>query len=46
MVDNEGGLYDRLYTVETTTSDDAGQERDGELQGINKFEMSSAATWY
>lgn len=47
MVLNEDGLYDKLLTIETTTSDDAEiNDRDPDLEGINKFELSSASEWY
>ena len=47
MVMNEDGLYDKLFTIETTTSDDAMQDfQDPDLTDINKFEKSSADIWY
>ena len=47
MVKNEDGQYDELYTIETTTSDDAEMNKiDEDLEGINKFELSEASDWY
>lgn len=47
MVKNEENKYDELYTIETTTSDDAEMNtKDPDLEGINKFEPSDASIWY
>ena len=47
MVRNKGGAYDSLYTIETTTSDDAEMNtKDLDLKDINKFKPSLACVWY